>query len=199
MSADRPGEVHAPDLVQPVIGYRLWRLGDDALWSPYVEEQWGRGVHTAVCRAERAGHAEPAPAHDCSCGIHAWYEPCPTLSWAATRHLVAGAVALWGEMELHPFGMRAARGMIVALALPPWNGPKPRRIVEMANALDVEAVPVRRLEAVALTHGAPIPEGMAPEPRASRAAYAVEQRFAEARREDGWRPSSLVSRTRSPD
>jgi hypothetical protein len=60
-------------------------------------------------------------------------------------------------------------------------------------------VPVRRLEAVALTHGAPVPAGMAPEPRASRAAYAVEQRLAEARRDDGWRPSSLVSRTRSPD
>jgi hypothetical protein len=199
MSASRSGEMHAPDLVQPVIGYRLWRIGDDALWSPYVEERWERGVHTAVCRAERADHAEPAPAHDCSCGIHAWYEPCPTLSWAATRHLVAGAVALWGDMELHPFGMRAAHGMIVALAVPPWSGPKPRRILELANALEAEAVPVRRLEAVARTHGEPIPAGMAPEPRASRAAYAVEQRLAEARRDDGWRPSSLVSRTRSPD
>jgi hypothetical protein len=199
MTDDRPAEARAPDLVQPVIGYRLWRLGDDALFSPYVEERWARGVHTAVCRAERGDHPGPAPAHECSCGIHAWYEPCPTLSWAATRHLVAGAIALWGDIELHPFGMRAAQGMIVALALPPWNGPKPRRIVEMARMLEVEAVPARRLEAVALEHGAPIPDGMAPEPRASRAAYAVEQRLAEARREDRWRPSSLVSRTRSPD
>ena len=198
MSVGRPGDPVVPDLIQPVIGYRLWRLDDDALWSPYVEERWDRGVHTAVCRADRADHPEPAPAHDCSCGIHAWYEPCPTLSWAATRHLVAGAIALWGDMELHPFGMRAARGMIVALALPPWNGPKPRRIVEMASALEVEAVPVRRLAAVALRHGAPIAPGMAPQPRASRAAYAVEQRMREADN-GGWRPSSLVSRMRSPD
>jgi hypothetical protein len=198
VSAGGPGDAVVPDLVQPVIGYRLWRLDDEALWSPYVEERWERGVHEAVCRADRADHADPAPAHDCSCGIHAWYEPCPTLSWAATRHLVAGAIALWGDMELHPFGMRAARGMIVALALPPWNGPKPRRIVEMANALDVEAVPVRRLEAAALEHGAPIAPGMAPEPRASRAAYAVEQRMRESDTA-GWRPSSLVSRMRSPD
>ena len=48
MTASRPGEVHAPDLVQPVIGYRLWRLGDDGLFSPYVEERWERGVQTAV-------------------------------------------------------------------------------------------------------------------------------------------------------
>ena len=197
MSGDRPTGMVAPDLVQPVIGYRLWRLGEDTLWSPYVEERWDRGVHTAVCRAERGDHAEAAPAHDCSCGIHAWYEACPTLSWAATRHLVAGAIALWGDIELHPFGMRGARGMVVALALPPWSGPKPRRIAEIASALDVEAVPARRLEAVALAHGAPISRGMAPEPRASRAAYAVEQRLAEAH--GGWRPSSLVSRTRSPD
>jgi hypothetical protein len=100
-------------------------------------------------------------------------------------------------MELHPFGMRAGRGMVVALALPPWHGTKPRRIVEMANALEVEAVPARRLEAVALEHGSPVPDGMAPQPRASRAAYAVEQRLAES--QSGWRPSSLVSRMRSPD
>ena len=198
MSTDPPGAMNAPDLVEPVIGYRLWRLGDGALWSPYVEERWERGVHTAVCRAERGEHLEPAPAHECSCGIHAWYEPCPTLSWAATRHLVAGAVALWGAMELHPFGMRAEHGMIVALALPPWHGTKPRRIVEVASLLEVEAVPARRLEAVALQHGKPIPSGMAPEPRASRAAYAVEQRLSETDG-GGWRPSSLVSRTRSPD
>jgi hypothetical protein len=191
------GEMVAPDLVNAVIGYRLWRLGDDALWSPYVEERWDRGVHAAVCRDDRAHHPGPAPAHDCSCGIHAWYEPCPTLSWAATRHLVAGAVALWGDIELHPFGMRAARGMVVALALPPWHGTKPRRIVEMADALEVEAVSARRLEVVALAHGSPVPEGMAPEPRASRAAYAVEQRLAES--QGGWRPASLVSRMRSPD
>jgi hypothetical protein len=197
MNGGWPGEMPAPDLVNPVIGYRLWRLGDESLWSPYVEERWLRGVHVAVCRAERSGHAGPAPAHDCSCGIHAWYEPCPTLSWAATRHLVVGAVALWGDMELHPFGMRAARGMVVALALPPWHGTKPRRIIEIAREFEVEAVPARHLEAVALEHGAPVPDGMAPEPRASRAAYAVEQRLAES--QTGWRPSSLVSRSRSPD
>src|SRR4051794_32149900 len=119
--------MHAPDLVERVIGYRHWRLDDAGLWSPYLEERWGRGVHTAVCRAARGAHAEPAPAHDCTCGIHAWYQAPPMLSWAATRNLVAGAVALWGELELHPFGMRAQHGMVIALALPPWRGAKPRR------------------------------------------------------------------------
>jgi len=198
MTAEPFGATVAPDLVRAVIGYRLWRLDDDALWSPYVDERWDRGVHTAVCQSERDAHPEPAPGHDCTCGVHAWYEPCPTLSWAATRHLVAGAVALWGALELHPYGMRGEHAMIVALVVPPWHGTKPRRIVEVANHLEVAAVPARRLEAEAMRHGAPVPPGMAPQPRASRAAYAVEQRLAQTET-SGWRPTALVSRARSPD
>src|SRR3954463_3108931 len=165
--------MHAPDLVERVIGYRHWRLDDAGLWSPYLEERWGRGVHTAVCRAARGAHAEVAPAHECTCGIHAWYQPPPMLSWAATRNLVAGAVALWGELELHPFGMRAQHGIVIALALPPWRGTKPRRIVEVAADLEVEAVPARALEATARAHGAPVPGEFIPQPEMSRAAYAV--------------------------
>jgi hypothetical protein len=193
-----PAAVRAPDLVERVIGYRHWRLDDKGLWSPYLEERWGRGVHTATCRADGVHHPDPAPGHDCTCGIHAWYQPCPMLSWAATRNLVAGAVALWGELELHPFGMRAEHGMVIALALPPWRGTKPRRIAEIAAALDVEAVPARSLESVARRHGAPVPADLIPDPQMSRAAYAVEQHMRENEGTSGWRPSSLVSRTRSP-
>jgi len=66
MSASRPGDPLAPDLVQPVIGYRLWRLGqDDALYSPYVEERWARLISTW-----RGSETEPTPA-----GRDAWAEP----------------------------------------------------------------------------------------------------------------------------
>jgi hypothetical protein len=191
--------VHAPDLVERVIGYRHWRLDDAGLWSPYLEERWGRGVHTATCRADRGAHAEPAPAHDCTCGIHAWYQAPPMLSWAATRNLVAGAVALWGELELHPFGMRAQHGMVVALALPPWRGTKPRRIAEVAAELEIDAVPARALEAAARAYGAPVPPAFIPQPEKGRAAYAVEQHMVEAAKASAWRNSALVSRTRSPD
>jgi hypothetical protein len=186
----------APDLIQPVVGYRLWRLGRDGLWSPYVEDRWTRGVHTAVCRAQAPVHDDAAPGHDCSCGIYAWYEPCVILSWAATRHLVAGAVALWGEIELHPFGMRAGAAIIVALVAPPWRRTKRRRLLDVARELDVDAVPARRLRTEALRHGAPVPAGMAPTPRATRVGYAVEQRLG-ARAGSGWHGSSLASAARS--
>jgi hypothetical protein len=190
----RPAGV-APDLVQPVVGYRLWRLDEDGLCSPYIAERWKRGVHTAVCRAEDAAHDDAVPGHDCTCGIYAWYEPCLILGWAATRHLVAGAVALWGEIELHPFGMRARQAMVVALAVPPWRGTKWRRIMNVARDLDVDAVPARRVKAEALRHGAPVPPGMAPKPRATRVGYAVDQHLG-ASAGPGWRASSLITSAR---
>jgi hypothetical protein len=174
MTADPRRAGLAPDLIQPVVGYRLWRLGTDGLWSPYVEDRWTQGVHTAVCRAQAPVHADASPGHDCTCGIYAWYDPCPILGWAATRHLVAGAVALWGEIELHPFGMRARHATVVALVAPPWPRTKRRRLTDVARDLDVDAVPARRLRTEALRHGAPVPEGMAPTPRATLAGYAVE-------------------------
>ena len=52
--------------------------------------------------------------------------------------------------------------MIVALALPMSWGSKRRRLVAAANALEVHAVPARRLKAAALEHGDVIPRRMRP-------------------------------------
>jgi hypothetical protein len=144
----------APDLVEPVIGYRQWCLRDAALWSLYAEYRWGRGANAAICTLG-AGHPEPAPGHSCACGLYAWYRPCPRLG-CATRELVAGAVAMWGDIELHAEGLRAQYAAVVALVLPPSRGGKRRRVIELANALEVDVVPTRRLRKAALDHGLPI-------------------------------------------
>ena len=150
----------APDLVEPLVGYRHWRLHDGTLRSPFVEFEWTRGVNTARCDVG-AGHADCAPGHGCVCGLHAWYRPCPRLGYASPD-LVGGAVALWGEVELHPTGMRAQYAAIVAVVLPLAHTAKRRRVVEAADRLEVEAVPARQLASVALHHGALLPAGMAP-------------------------------------
>jgi hypothetical protein len=80
----------------------------------------------------------------------------------ATSELVAGAVALWGRVELHAHGIRAQHAMVVALALPMSWGAKRRRLVAVADALEVPAVPARRLKATALEHGDVIPRRMRP-------------------------------------
>ena len=108
-------QVTAPDLIRPVIGFRQWRLVGDELWSLHADDRWVRGVQTAHC-LEKDAHDGPAPQNGCTCGFYAWYGPTPRTASAATSELVAGAVALWGQVELHAHGIRAQHAMIVALA-----------------------------------------------------------------------------------
>jgi hypothetical protein len=115
-------------------------------------------VQTARC----AAHDHTAPQNGCTCGIYAWYDPPARTASAATPELVAGAVALWGQIELHAHGMRAEHARLVALALPLSRGGKRRRLVSAAGALGVPAVPARRLAAEAGAHGEPIARWMRP-------------------------------------
>jgi hypothetical protein len=150
----------APDLVEPVIGYRHWRIEDGALWSPFSRYCWARGVNVARCGLE-ARHPDVAPGHACTCGLHAWYKPCPRLGYA-TPDLIGGAVAVWGEMELHPTGLRAQYATIVALVLPLAHTGKRRRVLDIAAALEVETVPSRQLGSTALRYGLPLAGRLAP-------------------------------------
>lgn len=111
----------APDLIDPVIGFRQWRLEGDRLRSPYCNVSWKQPELAAWCPLETHDQSTtPNPA--CTCGIYAYYEPCPRTASAGTRDLVSGAVVLWGGIELHGNGMRAAHCRIVALTLPLTSG-----------------------------------------------------------------------------
>jgi hypothetical protein len=149
----------APDLIRAVIGFRQWRLHGGGLWSLHADDRWGRGLQTARCLGE---DAHDAPQNGCTCGFYAWYSPTPRTASLGTSELVGGAVALWGRVELHAHGVRAQHAMIVALALPFSWGAKRRRLVEVANALEVPTVPARKLKAAALEHGDVIPRSMRP-------------------------------------
>jgi hypothetical protein len=157
-----PPAMLVPDLIEPVIGYRQWRVRDAELRSVFADARWTRGLNTARCVAPGAIHAEAAPASACSCGLYAWYRPCPRLASAATADLVDGAVAMWGTIELHATGMRAQHAIVVALALPLPAGGKRRRMVDVARALEVPAVPARRLAETALAFGRPIDRTLVP-------------------------------------
>lgn len=149
----------APDLIRAVIGFRQWRLHDGGLWSLHAEDRWGRGLQTAVCLGD-AAHA--APQNECTCGFYAWYSPTPRGASTATPDLVAGAVAMWGNVELHAHGMRAQHAMIVALALPFSWGAKRQALLAAARDLEVPVVPARKLKKTALEHGDLIPKRMRP-------------------------------------
>jgi hypothetical protein len=160
MSTGVAQPAHAPDLVEPLVGYRHWRIEEAALWSPFAPYRWLRGVNTARCALE-AGHPDLPPGHACTCGLHAWYRPCPRLGYASPD-LIGGAVALWGDIELHPTGARAQYAAIIALVLPLSRTSKRRRLMDIADALEVETVPARQLTAAALHHGLPLSSGLAP-------------------------------------
>jgi hypothetical protein len=126
---DEPPD-HGPDDRDREVADRQWRLRDAELW--FADARWTRGTNTAHCAASGAAHAEAAPGSACSCGLYAWYRPCPRLASAATAELVAGAVALWGTIELHATGMRAQHAMVVALALPLARAAEHGRVGEAA-------------------------------------------------------------------
>ena len=145
------------------------------------DEIWRQPALTARCLV--GGHPdEPAPVSACSCGIYAWYDPCPRTASAPTRHHVAGAVVMWGAIELHAGGMRARHSWVVALALPlsRWN--KHERAVEMAERFGVPAVRHRELRAVAARYGAPVPvEARPPARTTSDLASVVRYRTSDGR------------------
>jgi hypothetical protein len=152
---DRP----APDLIQAVIGFRQWRLDEHGLLSLTRDHRWTGPECVAECR--RHDHPrDRAPVNGCACGVYAWYEPCPRTG--AAPDYVAGAVIVWGQIELHATGMRARHARIVALALPFSRWGKRRRVIALADRLRVPAVPYRALKPIALAHGKPVPERLRP-------------------------------------
>jgi hypothetical protein len=147
----------APDLIEPVIGFRQWRLVGDSLRSLTCDEVWLDAYKEARCHLHTA---RAAPVGDCTCGVHAWYEPPPRT--ASTAQYVAGAVILWGAIELHVTGMRAQFCRIVGLALPLSRWGKRERLLAAARGLGVAVVPSRQLRAVANRHGSAVPSALRP-------------------------------------
>jgi hypothetical protein len=128
----------APDLCEPVHGWRLWFVVMDAgrarLMSPVYPTVWRPGHEVeAVCDARRRELLRPwrlrpaehaAPDECCSCGVHAVSKPADLAAYvpsvAARRivHRVIGRVSLWGEVIEGPRGWRASHAYPTDLLLP---------------------------------------------------------------------------------
>lgn len=117
--------MNAPDSIEPVVGWRCWRVLDTrdgfALASTTNETRWPvRLALEATCPHDPR---HPPPAAFCSCGVYAAKEPDlvlghfpPVVSRAATiiapailgydTVVVVGLVALWGEVIVGDRGWR---------------------------------------------------------------------------------------------
>ncbi len=159
----------APLLPEAVIGYRVWRMGDDGGLLPYVSVHagaqaiWTPGDVTAACDE---GHE--APAAGCSCGLHAAYEPPDPLrdGGFGRNHAVYGAVSCWGEIDTTSTDFRAQHARIVCLAfwrMQTWHHTELVRAIARSHA--VPCVELDELAGVAREHGDEIPRalrGLAP-------------------------------------
>lgn len=164
----------APDLVDPVVGFRAWRLVGGKLLSPYIPCTWeGRVMHATCWPANRTlfkgsgrlgwlDEPHESPHRDCQCGVYAYHRP-GVQGYYGEWLWTEGVVTVWGRLEAHRDGLRAAHAEIQALAHPPANEPERRRAVEgVAAALEVPLVPRAQLAEAAAAHGSPLPDGMLP-------------------------------------
>ena len=166
MNAPERAGGRAPDLIVPIVGFRQWRIVDGEPTSVYDGAPWPDGGITARCHR---GHAE-VPAKDCTCGVYAYYDPCPRTASTATADLIGGAAVLWGRIEAHMYGLRGEHARIVAFELPLSRGRKRRAVVEAAKRVGVPVIPHRSLKGVALEHGAVLQPALRPKKTLTRAA-----------------------------
>ena len=164
-------EFQTPDLIEPVVAFRSWRLVDGDLRSVYLPFFWTSREVSATCmhadspdadapRTAPPGHA--APDRGCTCGVYAYYRPdlnFPTVDYRG----VSGIVSLWGTIELHAEGMRAQHARIEALALySRWTTGQLDAVREVAADLGVDLVDLDDMEQAAPRYGRHITRELVP-------------------------------------
>jgi hypothetical protein len=156
----------APDLLAPVFGFRDWRVVDRELVSPRTGVPWTSRVQRAECRPQttedfvRPRH--PAPASDCTCGLHAYYEPSEEISKVDHRG-VSGIVTVWGRVEAGARGMRAELARVEALAVyVHWTRRQVQAVLQVADKLEVDIVDLRDLREAAQEYATPLPPALLP-------------------------------------
>ncbi|WCB93591.1 Glycine cleavage system H protein [Baekduia alba] len=149
----------APDFVEAVVGYRAWHIEDDGLLRPwtFTALPWEPGANRAVC-ARDVRHMPPVA--DCMCGLYALTDPGDRrLDFRADQ--AVGAIAAWGDLEVHRTGFRAEQACVTALALPDRAGWEQRdALARAAERYGVPLVAPDRLSDEALRHGATLPDDL---------------------------------------
>jgi hypothetical protein len=168
-----------PVFSQCVVGYRTWTIDPFGRLRPKACDlaPWIPGVNTAKCKRDHflyglhyqfmgtdtAPTVHDAPAEDCDCGLYARFTasevPAIEYNLDASKVTVMGAVAAWGNLRVHPDGIRAEKMCVTALALTEGMPAEIRDLVErVAAKYRVSAVAADMLQAEAEMHGMPLPD-----------------------------------------
>ena len=160
----------AAALTEAVIGFREWIVEDSVLLPPAAGVAWVPGVNTARCYGH--GACDSVPGSACDCGLYAMHAPPDELEdyLIGPGAMVIGAIAAWGQLQVHADGFRAEHARVVALAYPPQATPATiARLAPAAARYEVELVAFEDLPAVASQHGTAV----APSSRRGRRARAL--------------------------
>ncbi len=121
-AAYRGPDEDLPLSIEPVIGWRVWRLvrrqGVLTLTAITAQEPWPpKEVVHATCRRLTT---HPAPVPNCSCGLYAASSPNDLAHAGVYGYAdvcVVGAIAMWGTVVEHARGARSAKAYPARLAL----------------------------------------------------------------------------------
>lgn len=158
----------APDLIEPVVGFRDWRTVGGRLFSRHLDVEWTEPVVRALCLppssgSDAAGSAleqHSPPQRGCQCGVHAYHRPSGEFPRVDARG-VSGVVTLWGRIEVYAEGMRAEWARLEALGVyHQWSSRRRTEVVAIADRLGLDLVDLEDLQLAAARYGKPIPAGL---------------------------------------
>ena len=121
---------HVPDGIQPIVGYRLWRLdAQERTLLAFGGERWSpEGWTRAICRPRMGRVAmlhgpTEVPREGCGCGLYAVksLDALIEIVVGGAGRPILGSAVLMGTVELagkvieHELGYRASHGRVVEL------------------------------------------------------------------------------------
>jgi hypothetical protein len=111
--------VKIPDLISPIIGWRIWRW-DNAGLKSLNGKRWSPGKALAAkCGAGNAHDAHEPPQAGCTCGVYAAKSREHLRQLGYEGRGIRGEVHLWGTVVEHELGWRAQFAYPKRLVLPP--------------------------------------------------------------------------------
>jgi hypothetical protein len=146
--------LEAPDLIEPVVAFRKWRVVDGRLRSLYEPVFWLDPMQRADCRAQNRGNPpHEAPHSGCTCGIYAGHKPDYEFPKVDYRG-VSGIVTAWGNIEVHEDGLRAEWVQVEALSIyDRWHSRQAEAVRRVAESLGSDVVDLYDLEAAVGQYG----------------------------------------------
>jgi hypothetical protein len=154
--------LEVPDLIEPIIGFRIFGININGLVSPYqIEYVWKRD-NEAKCDlgcfevvrfdfSDKELVISTPPGKECDCGLYGYFN-CPSAG-----HGVIGIVSCTGKIQVHSTGMRSQKMRIEALAA---DNKITREGLEKLDWIGDIPIFSKISQKMALEFGSPLPQSM---------------------------------------